>query len=354
MRSGTFSDFRKNPTERKKRRIEMPEFRQNTVTKEWVIIATERAKRPDQLIQKKENKNPLPPHRGDCPFCPGNESMTPPSLFSIEKNGAWSLRVVPNKFAALQSHLTTQRKHVGRFLKADGFGIAEVIIETPFHNRTTATMDLEEVRNTILTYRERYMALSKIEQLDLITIFRNYGERAGTSLEHPHSQLIATPIVPPHVRNALYLSQLACDAYGDCIYCGMMEEEQRQGVRVVKETEYFLVICPFASRSPFETRIYPKIHRSSFATMSDQELADFASVLQNTLKRLYIGLNDPDYNYIIRSAPIGDEDVKYHHWYAVIVPKLTTPAGFEIGTGIYINNTLPEQCAEFLRGVQLQ
>jgi UDPglucose--hexose-1-phosphate uridylyltransferase len=262
--------------------------------------------------------------------------------------------VVPNKFAALQSDLTTTRKHEGRFLKADGFGIAEVIIETPLHNCSIATMDLEEVRNTVLTYRERYAALSKNERLDLITIFRNYGEKAGTSLEHPHSQIIATPIVPPHIRAPLYQSQLACDAYGDCIYCGMMEEECRQQVRVVKETEYFLVICPFASRSPFETRIYPKTHRSSLVTTSDRELEDFASVLQDTLKRLSIGLNDPDYNYVIRSAPIEDRDVKYHHWYAVIVPKLTTPAGFEIGTGIYINTMLPELCAEFLRGVQTQ
>jgi UDPglucose--hexose-1-phosphate uridylyltransferase len=331
----------------------MPEFRQNMVSKEWVIIATERAKRPDQFLQKKEVSKPLPSHQKDCPFCPGNESMTPPPVFSIERNGSWSLRVVPNKFAALQSDLTTERKHEGRFLKADGFGIAEVIIESPFHNRTIATMDLEEVKNTVLTYRERYLALSNNGQLDLITIFRNYGEKAGTSLEHPHSQIIATPIVPPHVRNPLYQSQLACDTYGDCIYCGMMEEERRQQVRIVKETQYFLVICPFASRSPFETRIYPKIHHSSFATVSDQELKDFAFALQDTLKRLRIGLNDPDYNYIIRSAPIEDTNVKYDHWYAVIVPKLTTPAGFELGTGIYINSTLPEQCAEFLRGVQI-
>ncbi len=332
----------------------MPEFRQNMVSKEWVIIATERAKRPDQFLQKKEGRKPLPSHQKDCPFCPGNESMTPPPVFSIERNGSWSLRVVPNKFAALQSHLTTERKHEGRFLKADGYGIAEVIIETPFHNRTIPTMDLEEVHNTVLTYRERYVALSKIERLDLITIFRNYGEKAGTSLEHPHSQIIATPIVPPHVRNPLYQSQLACDTYGDCIYCGMMEEERRQQVRIVKETQYFLVICPFASRSPFETRIYPKIHHSSFATVSDQELKDFAFALQDTLKRLSIGLNDPDYNYVIRSAPIEDTNVKYDHWYAVIVPKLTTPAGFEIGTGIYINSTLPEQCADFLRGVKIE
>jgi len=334
--------------------MEMPEFRQNMVSKEWVIIATERAKRPDNFVQKKEGKKVLPPHKEDCPFCRGNESMTPPSIFSIEKEEGWVLRVIPNKFAALQSHLTTQRKHEGRFLKADGFGVAEVIIETPFHNRTIATMDLEEVKNTVLTYRERNAALSKIEQIDLITIFRNYGEKAGTSLEHPHSQIIATPIVPPHVRTPLYQSQLACDTFGDCIYCGMMEEERHQRLRVVKETEYFLVICPFASRSPFETRIYPKIHHSSFIMISNEELTDFAAVLQDTLKRLYVGLNDPDYNYIIRSAPLEDKEVKYHHWYVVIVPKLTTPAGFEIGTGIYINTTLPEQCAEFLRGVQIQ
>ena len=132
-----------------------------------------------------------------------------------------------------------------------------------------------------------------------------------------------------------------------------MEEELRQKVRIVKETQYFVVLCPFASRSPFETRIYPKIHRSSFATVSDQELEDFALVLQDTLKRLSVGLNDPDYNYNIHSTPIKDRDVKYYHWYIVIVPKLTTPAGFEIGTGIYINTTPPEQCAEFLRGVQI-
>jgi UDPglucose--hexose-1-phosphate uridylyltransferase len=332
----------------------MPEFRQNMVSKEWVIIAKERAKRPDDFVQKRDAKKQLPLHKEDCPFCPGNESMTPPSLFSIKRNEAWSLRVVPNKFAALQGHLTTERKREGRFLKANGFGIAEVVIETPFHNRSIATMELDEVKNTVFAYRERYDALSRMEQLGLITVFRNYGEKAGTSLEHPHSQIIATPIVPPHVRDPLYQSQLACDTYGDCIYCGMMEEERRQQVRVVRETEYFLVICPFASRSPFETRIYPRSHRSSFVNIRNEELMDFAYVLQDTIKRLHIGLSDPDYNYIIRSAPIEDSNVKYHHWYVVIVPKLTTPAGFEIGTGIYINTTLPEQCAEFLRGVKIQ
>jgi len=332
----------------------MPEFRQNMVSKEWVIIATERAKRPDNFFQKKEAKKSLPAFREDCPFCPGNESLTPPSVYSIGRDGKWSLRVVPNKYAALQSHLTTERRHEGRFLKADGFGIAEVIIESPFHNRTIATMDKEEVTHTVFAYRERAKSISKIKKIELITIFRNYGERAGTSIEHPHSQIIATPIVPPYVRNPLYQSQLACDTYGDCIYCGMIEEEMAQKVRIIMESDYFLVLCPFASRSPFETRIYPKIHRSSFHNVSDGELEDFAIVLQETLKKIYIGLNDPDYNYIIRSSPISDGEVKYHHWYVVIVPKLTTPAGFEIGTGIYINTTLPEECATYLREVKIQ
>jgi len=332
----------------------MPEFRQNMVTKEWVIIATERSKRPDDFMEKRYDRNNLPPHKGDCPFCPGNESMTPPTVFSIEKNGSWSLRVVPNKFAALQNNLTIERRHEGRFLKAEGFGLAEVVIESQFHNQTIATMDQNEVKNVVFAYRERAIDISKIKDLELITIFRNYGERAGTSLEHPHSQIIATPIVPPHVRNSLYQSQLACDTYGDCIYCGMMEEERQQKVRIVSETKYFLVICPFASRSPFETLIYPKIHRSSFNAISDIELEDFASVLRDTLKRIYICLNDPDYNYVINSAPIKDGEVKYHHWYVVIVPKLTTPAGFEIGTGIYINTTLPEECAQFLRDVRIK
>lgn len=332
----------------------MPEFRQNMVSKEWVIIAKERAKRPDHFIQKRQRKRTLTEYRDDCPFCPGNEDKTPPSVYSIEKNGKWALRVVPNKFAALQSHLTTERRHEGRFLKVDGFGIAEVIIETPFHNRTIATMDKEEVKNTVLSYRERANSISKVKKIELITIFRNYGEMAGTSIEHPHSQIIATPIVPPYVRNPLYQSQLASDTYGDCIYCGMIEEEIAQKVRIVMETDYFLTVCPFASRSPFETRIYPKIHRSSFHNISDDELEEFAFVLKETLSRIYIGLDDPDYNYIIRSSPISDGEVKYHHWYVVIVPKLTTPAGFEIGTGIYINTTLPEECAEYLREVKVK
>lgn len=330
----------------------MPEFRQNMLTNEWVIIATERAKRPEDFQKKEVDKPQLPEFSAQCPFCPGNESETPPATYTIERNGKWLVRVVPNKFAALQKDISFQPKRVGRFLKATGYGIAEVIIETPLHNSTLATMDIESVQNAVNAYKLRYLSVAKEKQICFINLFRNHGVRAGTSLEHPHSQLIATPVIPPHVRNPIEQAVRYYDTHGQCIYCDMLAEEIRRQERVIAETDYFIAYAPYASRTPFEVRIMPKKHQASFAYIDGKELSDFASFLKNILARIYKGLGNPDYNSIIRSAPVGDEESKYYHWYMLIIPKLTTPAGFEIGTGIYINVTYPEQCAEFLKNVQ--
>lgn len=320
-------------------------------TKEWVIIATERAKRPEDFLKGREKRPELPEHSPTCPFCPGNEEKTPPSVLTIEEGSAWKLRVVPNKFAAVQPQYSTERERVGRFLKADGFGIAEVIIETPIHNTTIATMEIPDVQRVLDVYKSRQVAISQDSRINMITIFRNHGSKAGTSLEHPHSQIIATPIVPPHVRNPLTQAVLAFDSFGSCIFCDMIAEELKQQERIILETEHFVAFCPFASRSPFEARILPKRHNSSFSTISDAEIADLAYVLRTLLRKIYIGLDNPDYNYIVRSAPTTDEDARYYHWYILAVLKLTTPAGFEIGSGIYINTTFPEQCAAFLKDV---
>ncbi len=329
----------------------MPEFRQNFATKEWVIIATERAMRPDTFRHsKRERRNP-PPFDPQCPFCPGNEDMTPPAVFQINNNGGWVLRVVPNKFAPLREDLDTWRSHVGRFLLAGGYGIAEVIIETPDHSQTPATMSKDFMRNVVMAYRNRYTSISRQQKVELISVFRNHGSRAGTSLEHPHSQIIATPITPPHVREQIYQARISYDTFGSCIYCDMLAEEVSQKERIIMENDHFVAYCPFASRSPFETRIIPKLHRSSFGTINDEEVIAFSHILQEILKKIYIGLGDPDYNFIIRSASVQDSGVKHYHWYTVIVPRLTTPAGFEMGTGIYINVSYPEQCAQFLREV---
>ncbi len=331
----------------------MSEFRQNNVTKEWAIIAPERAKRPDQWKEERPPREPLPAYRDDCPFCPGHEDKTPPATYSIQNESTWSLRVVPNKFAALGPSAPIQRHADGPFLQADGFGIAEVVIETPRHDETLSTLPVEEIGQVLRAYKLRHVAMAADPRISLVTIFRNHGKLAGTSLEHPHSQIIATPIVPPHVRDPWRQAEMHYDAYGICAYCEGLRAEIEREARIVNDTEHFVAFCPWASKTPFELRIYPRRHHASFSWMHDSELYDLAFLLKDVLERMRIGLGNPDFNLLIRSAASGDEDARHLHWYMVVVPKLTTPAGFEMGTGIYINTTPPEVAAEFLRRAKL-
>ena len=332
----------------------MPEFRQNPATKEWVILAPERRKRPSDFIRTGPSPHPAPSYEDNCPFCRGNEESTLPPVYVYPDDDKWMVRVVPNKYAALNPEFDTTRKKIGRFVSARGFGIAEVVVEHPLHNKTIATTAIDHIEQILRAYRERQIDISRDEKVNLITIFRNHGPRAGTSLAHPHSQIIATPIVPPHVRYPIEQAIQYYDDSGSCVYCDMIDEEIRQGDRIIVESEFFAAFCPYAARSPFECRIYPKYHSASYMLITDAEIADLARVLHKVLARLYHGLNDPNYNYIIRSAPIGDEDTRHLHWYMVIIPKVSTAAGFEIGSGIYINTIPPEECAEFLRDVEVE
>lgn len=329
----------------------MTEFRQNLATKEWVIVAPGRANRPRDIKRRITSEaRQRPTYKPDCAFCPGNEHHTTTPVWNAPNEPApWQVRVVPNKYAALNRDQEPNRKYDGRYLAADGFGIADVVIEHPRHDLSPATMDVDDVALFLTAYRQRHLAIDRDDRINLVTIFRNHGLRAGTSLEHPHSQLIATPIVPPHVRDSIEQAVRHYDKHGTCVYCDMLAEEMRRRIRIVAETEHFVAFCPYASRSPYECRIYPKRHQPAFFSLGGREIADLAGILKGVLLRLYDLLDDPDYNYIIRSAPSGDQDARYLHWYMVIIPKISTPAGFEIGTGIYINTTAPEQAAEDLR-----
>lgn len=331
----------------------MPEFRQNMATKEWVILSPERRRRPSDFIRQDSDQEPVLSYEDHCPFCRGNENQTEPPSYIFPEDKNWLVRVVPNKYAALDSNLDTGRTGDGGFLSAHGFGIAEVVVEHPFHNETIATMEAAHVEHILRAYRERQIAVSKNPNVNLVTIFRNHGPRAGTSLVHPHSQIIATPIVPPHVRYPMEQAVQYYDTTGNCVYCDMVKEEIRQAERIIAESENFVAFCPYAARSPFECRIYPKYHSASFMLIDNNRIADLARILRETLARLYHSLKNPDYNYIIRSAPIGDEDTRHQHWYMVIIPKITTAAGFEIGSGIYINTVAPEQSAQYLREVKI-
>lgn len=386
----------------------MSEFRQNYATREWVIIAPERQARPADLPAEataagsaggeaaaatpdssaggtapaattaagatpaagagaapavappgcaahvlSRDDGDLRAYEPDCPFCPGNEDETAEEMWAMRDGaGDWKVRVVRNRFAPLDLTRSVHRSQVGRFLKSDSYGTAEVVIESPRHDMTPAEMSHADLVHVLEAYRDRAIAMSAMPNISIVMIFRNAGARAGTSLAHPHSQIIASPIIPPHIRDPFQKAALHYDSYGTCVYCDMLAEELRQGERIVYANDAFVVFCPFASRTPYELRIYPRRHMASYTWISDAELPLFARALREALQRIDAVLGRPSYNYIIRSSPVGDEDVRYLHWYFVLVPRVSTPAGFEIGSGIYINPCAPEQCASELRAVK--
>ena len=332
----------------------MPELRQNPLNKEWVIIATERAKRPHELARKKgDESKPRLSYSENCPFCPGNEHLAPPSSMQIVREGKWQVRVVPNKFAALSSQGDLHRRTEGLKRLVSGVGFHEVIVETPDHSLTTALLNGDDVELILQSYHERYLAISRDPRVDLITIFKNHGAAAGTSLEHPHSQLIATPIISPEIRRRMEDAMSFYDDEGQCLFCRVMAEEMADRIRIVEETAQFVAFIPYASLSPFAMWIFPRRHMASFGQIHPEEITDLAQILQTVLAKLYYGLGDPDYNYVLRSAPSENRYSRYYHWYISLIPRLTKTAGFELGSGMFINVTLPEENAEFLRQVEI-
>ena len=334
----------------------MSEIRQDPTTKEWVIIARERSKRPHDFVHS-QSRPELPAFSASCPFCPGNEQMTPPESFALrdKSNKKWSIRVFPNHFPALTPEGSTERReHDGFFLDMDGKGVHEVVVETPAHNAALALADEPRVVDVLQTYQKRYVALTDLPFLKLIIIFKNNGSSAGTSLEHPHSQLVATPVVPRHTRIRHEIAVQYYDDTGRSLYSDIVHHELEVGERMVMDTDKFVVFHPFASHSPFETWVVPRTYQASFCNVSPEDIDSLAHVLRVTLLKLYKGLNNPDYNFIIDTAPMGDENKDYYLWHMRIIPRLTEAAGFEIGTGIYINTALPEETAQFMRELKAE
>ena len=330
----------------------MPELRQNFFSKEWVIIATERAKRPEELATHRPLQ-PVPAFVETCPFCPGNESKTPPEVLRTPANSAepWAVRVIPNKFAALSSEVQPARnlQHLRR--RIDGFGFHEVIIDSPDHSSCMALLSDAHVASILRVYRERYNELSLDRRVTHITIFKNHGADAGASLQHPHSQLIATPVIPSQVRHRLFEALRHYDDVGECMFCHMVEREVEDQTRIVLKGEHFVALEEFASPTPFATHIFPLRHMASFGDITDMEIGDLARVLRTLLAKIYLGLGNPDLNFTVRSAPAEYAGARHFHWYVSVIPRLTRVAGFELGSGMFINTVLPEAAAEFLRKV---
>ena len=328
----------------------MSELRKNIISRQWVIIATERARRPHQFTREKKVRNELPRYVPNCPFCPGNEAQTPPERFRLSVAGNWRVRVVPNKFPALTEEDKLVSTNIGNKRTISGVGIHEIIIETPDHNGTLALMNNAEVERVIEAYLYRYHCTLADSRVEYVTLFKNHGAAAGTSIEHPHSQIIATPIIPGEIRERLESALQFYDERGRCIFCVTLQEEQEEHTRIVDENDQFVAFIPFGALSPFHLWIFPKRHCAAFGSINDAERMALASIMRRVLRKLYDGLGDPDYNFVIRTGP-KDQRLRHYHWYVTIVPRVSQTAGFELGSGMSINMALPEESAQFLRGV---
>ncbi len=333
----------------------MPELRLDPVTNRWVIVAAERARRPKDFAGDHAEPVERPAYSATCPFCPGNEAATPPEVFAFRPDGTrpnaegWWVRGVPNKYPALTWEPTVEPEESGVFAVKPARGAHEVIIETPLHNLDPATMSDSEMARVVQAYFERYLALSSDEGVRYVLVFRNHGKEAGASLEHPHSQIAAVPIVPPVILEELAGSRQYYESQGRCVFCDIIDQEIRSGTRVVLETPSFVALEPHASKVPFETWVLPREHAASFDGLRPHDRPELGSVLAGVLGALSRGLHDPPYNYILHTAPRRERCEEHYHWHIEIFPKLTVAAGFEFGMGIYINVTTPEDAAEFLR-----
>ena len=333
----------------------MDQLRRDAVVGRWVIVDTDKPRLPKEFeIEPPEKKAKRP-----CPFCYGHENLTPPEI-QAHREGAtqpnspgWSTRVVPNKFPALKIEGDLNRQGVGMFDVSNGVGAHEVIIETPDHSKSLADLLDHEVEKVIWSYRDRSVDLRGDKRFRYIMIFKNHGYSAGASLSHSHSQLIALPMVPKNVKEELMGSKTYYEYRERCIFCDMIAQEKEENERLICENSRFLVFSPFASRFPFEVWILPKEHHSDFSFIRTEDVIDLARILKQVLLRIKHVLGDPPYNFIIHTSPIEQSEREDYHWHIEIMPKLMRIAGFEWGSGFYINPTPPEIAAKYLREAKI-
>lgn len=331
----------------------MPDLRKDPIVGRWVIVAKSRARRPHDF-----DTTPQRRRSAFCPFCEGNEDKTPNEIIAYRAPGSlpnregWRVRVVPNKFPALEIEGDLNKRGEGIYDMMRGVGAHEVIIESPKHLISTSELSESQLREVLWAYRDRLVDLKRDPRLVYGMVFKNVGAAAGASLEHTHSQLIVTPIVPINVWEEMTGSLEFYNYRGRCVYCDMIQQELASEKRMVLDTPGFVAFCPFASRFPFETWLLPKVHSSHYENIQKNGVEELAGVLRQVIAKIEMALDRPAYNYIIHTAPFDTQELAHYHWHIEIMPSLTKAAGFEWGTGFYINPVPPEEAAAFLRDVE--
>lgn len=327
----------------------MSVLRLDESTGDWVVFAPSRRLRPHDghAAAVSDTRSRVP----ECPFCPGNEALTPPEIYAV-RNGdrsAWRVRVTANKFPALTIEENTSRdRDEQEFCSMGGCGAHEVLVESPHHSLFLAQQPVGHVELVLGALQSRYRDLMRDLRFQTVVIFKNHGVDAGTSLAHPHWQLVATPVVPRLLRTKHAVATEYFDRTGDCLYCVLREREMAAETRVLAKNDQFVAFLPYASHMPFETWIVPRFHQASFTQLSGERIRPLAELLREALLKLYTGLENPAFNLTVDDAPRGDEDKEYFLWHIRILPRLATPAGFELGSGMSINTVMPEDAAEFL------
>lgn len=343
----------------------MPELRHDPIQRRWVIIAKERGARPLQF--QGELRFPRNP---SCPFCEGMEGTTPHEIMALGPEGrqpntpGWELRVVPNKFPALQIEGEPDRRGVGFYDAMNGIGAHEVLIETPRHMLHMAEMSPAQMEAIFFAYQARLVDLMKDPRFKYVLIFKNYGADAGATIAHPHTQIIATPVTPRTVSDELASARDHFRLKERCLFCDLLAQEMEGGERLVALSDHFVAICPYASRFPYEVMVLPRRHAHDFALEPAERVRDLSRIMHVVLKRLRTALGDPPFNFVFHTAPNTGHHMRRSnywdtiahdwHWHVEILPRMTQPAGFEWGTGFYINPMAPELAAEHLRSVQVE
>lgn len=324
------------------------ELRFDLVSKNWVVIATGRAKRPEDFAKQERLKVEVA--EKECPFC-NLATQEKPLLEYKNEAGEWEVAVIPNKYPAFAQSGSLNERAEGPYSIMDGVGFHEVVV-TRNHEKSLAQLPPAQARKVIDAYQERYLELANEKFVNYISVFHNHGREAGASIAHPHSQIMAIPVIDPDLQGSINGSRLFFETQGECVHCKMMEWDREDKRRIIYENKEFVVLCPFASRVAFEMRIYPKEHHPYFERIKEMEKDQLADALQVALNKLFKGLNDPAFNFFLHTAPADGKDYGHYHWHFEILPKTSVWAGFEMGAGIEISTVEPESAAEYLREIK--
>ena len=336
----------------------MSELRYDPVKKIWSVIATSRSRKPDDFLVRRLQFRP--DEVNVCPFCKGSEDKAGDEIFSIREKGEWQTRVVPNRYPAFRIEGELKRTGHGMYDAVNAVGAHEVVIETPEHGVNPGSYTEKILFNLFSTFKERLKDLQKDIRFRYIMPFKNYGLLAGAAIEHPHSQIIALPVTPNVVKTKLSSSLLHFQNKERCLFCDILDQERSENLRIVYENQDFIALCPYASALPFELNIYPKRHNHCFTDIDDGEITGLADITREVFARLYNVLEDPPLNMVVHTSPpvvkrpsqpgYWTSIREDFHWHIEITPRLSGIAGFESGTGFYINPVAPESAAEYLKG----